>query len=341
MTKASLEAITPQQWALFPYNNTDELFVKININADTGIATVSEVTVTLPNFASGVGVVSYTYDVTGWNIINTFATTGTLVVDSEVRFLVSHDAIDYFAWNGTTWEPTNVSNIASAGMTLAELNNADVLGFAGATTDLTLASALISNNLDESPLLTGITVDYELVPAALFSNVVSFPTAEIGYQYVWDGTQYNVQDEAGVAFDDPIYDAGQPEWEGYFTSPAGVKLRALNLGTVIGGQVSSIKAFEVINTYTNQDFSISLKAYQSGTAAAEFATYALLPDAELDINKTKVEMSFLTGESFSPTYPLPFTLVAGQKKVIYVRITPQSVSSQLQTFQIRALITAL
>lgn len=139
---------------------------------------------------------------------------------------------------------------------------------------------------------------------------------------------YTLKLEEGFAFDDAVIDYN------FFTTGDRIKLRPITTGRVLGGQVSSIWEFEVINGHEDFDFNVSLIARKGVVDAKQVGNYALLEDAPEDRDKTKVEMS-LHQVPFSPMYPTEFRLNKLEKRIVYIRFTPQSITTGNETFQIR------
>ena len=162
----------------------------------------------------------------------------------------------------------------------------------------------------------------------LFSNVVSVITPPFGYINEWDelDEQYVLKLVEGLAFDsvDVDYD--------FYTTADNIKIKPLNLGTVVGGGFSQTFAFEVINTHENKDFQVILRAIKNNILADESDSFGLLPDALRPSDKTRV--SFSLTDEFVPEYPLIFNLSSGQKQVVYLRILASTVTSGDAIFQI-------
>ena len=338
MTRSELQSITPAQWIDFPYGGTDELFLKVNINSDAGISVISEVKVIMPSVSTGKLVYSYNYNLSGWSSFIGWSTTTTPVADSGAMFLLSKDEVVWEAWDGSGMVTVDLADIHTDGMNLQGLNSLDLLSYAGSDNSITLAAALYSNNVDESPVLQKITAAYNLVESEWASNAVTVPTPSIGYQFVWDEltSQYITQVFPGVAFDDDNADLGDPGWEGFYTTPDGVKLRVLTMGDTIGGVESTIFPVEVLNTFDTDSVIVSIRAIYDGLPALPVSNYALLQDHPT--LRSEIRLSTEAGVDFDANmaYPLKFNLAPGQGKIIYFTLTAQTATAQTQTFQLKA-----
>jgi hypothetical protein len=161
----------------------------------------------------------------------------------------------------------------------------------------------------------------------LNANIVQVITPDLGFKRELVGSNYVLKLAEGLAFDDVGVDYN------FYTTPDKIKMRPLNIGTVIGGSISSVYAVEIINGYENMSFDITLRAVKNGLPAKEMGTYCLLPDATEDEFKTKVEMSLSDGP-FNPVYPVQFRLSPMGRAVLYIRIKPTLVSAGDEMFQI-------
>jgi hypothetical protein len=150
-------------------------------------------------------------------------------------------------------------------------------------------------------------------------NSVYAPVPESGYRNVLTdpiNIIYTLELSEGLSFDDVSVDYN------FYTTPDRIVMRSLDMGTMIGGRTQSIFGVEIINSYDSIGFEVTLRGVTlDGLIAEEFETYGRLYDNLDEIGRTKLELS-LTGGVFMPQYPLTFTLNAGQRQIIYIRITP-------------------
>lgn len=164
----------------------------------------------------------------------------------------------------------------------------------------------IKAELNDTSIITttGISVP---VPLDGYKNVL---VDEVNIVYTTELTD-------GLAFDDPTIDYD------FYTTPDKIKLRSLNMGTMIGGRTQSIYVVEVINSYTDKNFLITLRGMTTdGIVAEEKVNHGLLYDSNNQLGRTKIELSNDVNNFNTVSYPLQFNLNAGQRKNVYIRITP-------------------
>jgi hypothetical protein len=157
------------------------------------------------------------------------------------------------------------------------------------------------------------------VNVVLLTNGMNVIAPNPGYRRVLSGVDYTLKLAEGLALDDVNNDYN------FYTTADCIKLRQLDLGTVIGGRYSGVLAFEVINTYESSGFQVTIRAYTTDdNIAIDNGDSALLPDYETDEGKSVVEISQVLTEQFTDAmeYPLTFNLSAGEKKTVYVRVHP-------------------
>jgi hypothetical protein len=191
-------------------------------------------------------------------------------------------------------------------------------------------------SIDSSAVLNSITINYSVKTNSILPSDAKEALLPVPPEYfrnvLQENNTYTLKLEEGLSFDDVNEDYD------FYSTPTKIKLRPLDLGTVIGNKWSGIYAFEVINSYDNQDYNITLRIMYNGEYAIEYNNSALLKDAELDNEKTIVEMS-LTQEPFAKVYPLSFRLNRNSKQVVYIRIKPTITTQGTKMFQIRLTAT--
>lgn len=237
---------------------------------------------------------------------------------------------------GTTWLTYNGTDFIEGGdgNYIWEINNL--------SQELLMQFLPISNfrlkfePIDDRAVLNSVTINYSVktnsvLPLNAKEALLPIPPQYFRNVLQEDGT-YTLKLEEGLSFDDVNEDYD------FYSTPTKIKLRPLDLGTVIGNKWSGIYAFEVINSYDNQDYNITLRIMYNGEYAIEYNNSALLKDAELDNEKTIVEMS-LTQEPFAKVYPLSFRLNRNSKQVVYIRIKPTITTQGTKMFQIRLTAT--
>lgn len=172
-------------------------------------------------------------------------------------------------------------------------------------------------------IVTNFFEPYHINP----SNII-IETPALGFRKHWIEQEYVLKLVEGFAFDDASID------HDLYTTPDRIKLRPLGFDVLVGGKMSDIQAFEVINAYEDFDYNVELTVSKGGLPAQPIENYCLLNDAVEDRFKTKVVLS-LSFNPFSPMYPVRFRLDRLQKRIVYVRITPQLVTSGNERLQVR------
>lgn len=145
-------------------------------------------------------------------------------------------------------------------------------------------------------------------------------------RYVWNGEEYELKVVEGLAFQS----AGGGE---YYTLPHGIKVKPLNVGNIVGGKSSNIFAFEISNTFDNEDYDVELKVSRNGVLAEDKGDFALLYDAVTEKYRTEVYFS-LDGVSFTTAYPLTTHLAAGESKTVFMRIKPSTLTNGPEIIQV-------
>jgi hypothetical protein len=263
----------------------------------------------------------------GWLSVAGCTITQTTPVDTSVVYAFSNDS--KVTWKVYSGGWVTVSDITTQGMTKAQveaLTEAEWAEILGDTLDV--YTYLTTNSIITTPSVDQITFSVTYIDPLLESNTIEVPAPPIGFKNVLIEEVYTLKVTDGVAFDSDLVDYD------FFTTADRIKIKPLNIGTLIGGSTSNIYAFEVINGYIEKDLEILLKASKNNILADEGISFGLLPDSVYPEGKTKVEISLVGGESFAPSYPLVFTLNREQKKIIYIRITSSSTTSGDATFQI-------
>ncbi|MCG8501056.1 MAG: hypothetical protein MJB12_11695, partial [Firmicutes bacterium] len=193
---------------------------------------------------------------------------------------------------------------------------------------LDVLSCLINPDDAVTPSIDRITFTYDQIETPLYGNHIEVPVPETGFRNVLVNDRYTLKLAEGLAFDDAATDYD------FYTTPDKIRMRFLEVGTVIGGHTSPVYAAEVINGYEDMDFHITLRAAKGSEPAIEGDHCALLPDAAADHEKTKVELSLSGEETFAPAYPLQFNLGRGAKRVFYIRMKPTLTTAGHETFSI-------
>lgn len=337
MDKATLEAVTPAQWA--QVFTPGQLVIKAVLSSSSADATpyIDEIRVYFPeSYSTG----NY-YVVTGdamqldtldWRHCNSCRITQTEPAGTGVRYAFSSDKRT--TWNvfrGGQWSEITLNQLLSLGMTKAEveaLGVADWDGFIEAKLDVALL--LVSTNPDTTPSVSQITFNYEALPSGLVSQSINIPVPAKGFRNTLqvDNT-YKLFIAEGIGFDDATMDYN------FYTTPDRIIMRALDMGALVGGATSGVSVVEIINGY-DENFSVTLQAMQNDVYAKIGDNYGLLNDAERDEHKTKVEISLKGGDEFTPVYPLTFDLDAGARRNIFIRITPTIVTDGFTSFRLFA-----
>lgn len=291
--------------------------------------------------------ITYTPTSTGINIINITALLNKLYSQSNYGLYISTDnaniqldikdndiTIDYqptlivqppvvygnrcyVAWDPVVWQ--NESNIESISLYRAtqpdfsdELEifntpNLTVLGYHDTSLSYgTYYYRLKVNFLDlTSPsIITAISIP---VPNPGFKNVLTDPVNVV----------YTLEVTDGLAFDDLAQD------HNFYTTADRIKLRALDMGTMIGGRQQSIFGVCIENTYNDKNFLITLRGMTlDGIVAEELESYGRLYDASSPNARTKIELGTDLNNFNNLVYPLEFNLNAGQTQNVFIRINP-------------------
>jgi len=309
------------------------IFIKSNIADDPVIDQAGLVTV--DSFYGGADIVTTNQEsqvaTLDWANITECQIFESIPEGCNIRYAFSNNGgASWQIFNGYTWVPidlTNLSNLGNTSTTVKSINSDEWRDLLRNTLDV--AACLLSENTLTSPTLDKILFHYDQVPNPFMSAYINIPVPVIGFRNVLDELgKYEFKVAQGLAFDDSTVDYD------FYTTPDKIKLRMLEMGTVIGGKESLIYQVEIINGYDASDFDVTLRASLDGVSAKEMGSYGLLPDAEKDRLRTVVELS-LEGESnFTPVYPLVFRLNAQSRKLFHVRIKPTITTSGDKVFQI-------
>jgi hypothetical protein len=287
-------------------------------------------------------------------IINTYSKTDTVnitnseyiyqpnIIDSVYKFNFTINGDGYKVFfskdGGNTWLTYNGIDFieGGGGNYIWEINNL--------SQELLMQFLPISNfrlkfePIDSSAVLNSITINYSVKTNSILPSDAKEALLPVPPQYFRNVLQvdntYTLKLEEGLSFDDANKDYD------FYTTPTKVKLRPLDMGTVIGNKWSVVQAFEVINSHENQDYDIELKVAYNNEEAIIKDNTALLNDTDLDSEKTIVEFS-LTQDPFELIYPVKFRLDRNSKQVVYFKIKPTIVTEGTKTFQIRLTATPL
>ena len=341
MTKQQVEALTQEDYAeiFSPGVLYIKAVLKSNAIGATPYATpyIDNIQINLPKSYKTGGYYIHTnlnqFNTLDWSRINSVSITQDTPEGTDIRYAFSRDGRETWEVFDGSWKKIPLANIGTLGMTKEQVesltpeqwhpmvwdNNLDTLD---------VCIYLYSGVIAATPSVDQIYFDYGKIVTPVYTDVLSIPVPNLGYRYTLVNDNYVLKLTEGIAYDDIETDYN------FYTTPDRIKLRPLNMGTVIGGKASNIFAFEVINTYDEGTFDVTLRASKDGQMAKEFDTYCLLPDAPNDSEKTKVEMSFTTDEYFDPVYPLTFRLSPNEKRLVYIRVKPTLTTVGNESFQI-------
>jgi len=184
---------------------------------------------------------------------------------------------------------------------------------------LDVAVVLISNDPGTTPEINTITFNREQFQEILNTDSISIPVPNPGFRNTLTdpvNITYTLSIADGIAFDDKDVDYN------FYTTPDRIHLRPLDMGVFIGGRNQNIYGVEVINGYMDKKFHIILTGMTSDKKEAEIKdNFGLLYDSDTEDGRTKFELSNVEDMSVI-NYPLEFNLNAGEKKIVYLRITP-------------------
>ena len=331
MTKTEIEAITLAQWKdFFQLNDKIYLLIVMKTNDENVTPVVDKIQFTL-NEKYEIGETylstSQSYDTTDWKEIENISISVTTPTDSDIRFAFSIDKKNsWIVYNGG-WQ---IINDLKNGMTKTQVEalTSEQLNYLLSTNILDVGIYMYSNNEFASPTIDQFTINYTKVDGISSSIEVEIPVPEKGYRNVLVNDTYTLKLAEGLAFDSSTIDYD------FYTTADRIIIKPLEIGTVVGGRTSNIYSFEVINTYENYTMDVTLKVAKNDVLAKEMTYYALLPDAENDDEKTKVQLSLLGGDQFTPIYPLTFRLRPLEKRVVFIRIQPTITTSGTDSFQV-------
>ena len=336
MSKAQIEGITLSQWGEIFVAGSLIIASCLKSNVSTAIPYIDNVDVNLP-LSYNVG---HYYILTNtnmqlntldWNKITSVATTQTTPTNTDVRYAFSNDnRNNWKVYKNGSWQNILLSAINTSGMTKQEveaLTSDQLAGILLFTLDV--AIELISTSTSVYPSADQITFNYDKIPASLLSSSITVPVPQKGFRNILQPDMtYITKLAGGIAFDDSTMDYN------FYTTPDKIKLRMVQIGTVIGGKKSPVYEVEIINAYDDIDFEITLRASQNGVPADQGINCGLLPDSTNDDQKTVIELSSSGADAFNPEYPLEITIGRSGRKLFYIRVKPTLITAGDETFQI-------
>ena len=336
MTKAQLESVTPGEWAEIFTEGTVTPVVWIKTNDKNLTPWLRQIDIDLPeSFTTGDTVVltgQNQFNTLDWERITGIGIDQEMPAGTDIRYAFSkNNRQTWEVYSNGLWQPIPL-DAATDGMTKGEVEDMpqaarDYL-LDSSCDRLDVLSCLINPDDAVTPSIDRITFTYDQIETPLYGNHIEVPVPETGFRNVLVNDRYTLKLAEGLAFDDAATDYD------FYTTPDKIRMRFLEVGTVIGGHTSPVYAAEVINGYEDMDFHITLRAAKGSEPAIEGDHCALLPDAAADHEKTKVELSLSGEESFAPAYPLQFNLGRGAKRVFYIRMKPTLTTAGHETFSI-------
>ncbi len=336
MTKAQLESVTPGEWAGIFTKGTVTPVVCMKTNDKNATPWLRQIDIGLPeSFTTGDTVVltgQNQFNTLDWERITGIGITQETLADTDIRYAFSkNNRQTWEIYRNGLWQAIPL-DAATDGMTKEEVEDMpqaarDYL-LDSSCDRLDVLSCLINPDDGVTPSIDRITFAYDQIETPLYGNHIKVPVPETGFRNVLVNERYTLKLAEGLAFDDAATDYD------FYTTPDKIRMRFLEVGTVIGGHTSPVYAAEVINGYEDMDFHITLRAAKGSEPAIEGDHCALLPDAAADHEKTKVELSLSGEETFAPAYPLQFNLGRGAKRVFYIRMKPTLTTAGHETFSI-------
>jgi len=337
MTKRQVEALTKDE--ISEIFVPGQLFVKAALKTHNPNSTpyIDEIAVKLPvSYRTG-GWYLHThlnqFNTLDWKQINSVTISQIQPEGTDIRYAFSRDNRETWEVFDGEWKKISLSDIGILGMTKEQVESLtpeqwDPIIWDNELDVLDVCVYLFTQNQGASPVVDHIIFDYTKIATPVESKIITVPVPDLGYRNVLVEDEYTLKVAEGLAYDDVEVDYR------FYTTPDRIKLRPLDVGTIIGGQQSNIYAFEVVNTFEQQTYDVTLRASKNGQLAKAYNTYCLLPDATRDTEKTRVEMSLYTGDDFSPVYPLTFRLSPGEKRIVYIRMKPTITTVGYDVFQI-------
>lgn len=333
MTKEVLESLNYNNFSAIFEEGTIQLVGCAKTNDQYTTWYIQQVNIALPFTAStGTAIIETKdnyFNTIDWARVNSVSIMQYIPENADIRYAFSND-------NKATWKvfrdnKWQTITDTSQGMTSTEVElvtDWDEMIKSSSYT-LHVRATMINNSTSDSPYIDSIVINYDKIPNPEETNIITIPVPDKGLRNVLIEGVYNLKLVEGVAFDDATVDYN------FYTTPDKIKLRPLDMGTIIGGKYSNIYAVEIINGHEAEDFLITLYAIKGGVAAEQKENYGLFYDAEYELNRTKIEFSLTGGEDFKPEYPLKFILYRNSSKIFYVRIKPTLTTAGYDTFQIR------
>lgn len=239
--------------------------------------------------------------------------------NQNIKYAFSNDNKQTWKVYDNGWIPLlSLNDIVEQGMTKEQVEAITSEQWSELLAEtLDVAICLMNQEEDSYPLLDQFTINYDQIPNPFLANNITIPVPALGYRNTLINNEYVLKLAEGIAFDDAIVDYD------FYTTADRIKLRPLDLGDQLGGVSSNEFAFEVINTFEDSDYQVTLYIKNSdGNNATPVSGGAVLND-HVDIDKcTKVEMSLESGDNFTPVYPVTFDLEAGSSRIVYLKIHP-------------------
>lgn len=326
MTKEEIESITDFS-DIYEEGSISVIGAAKSNNSDT-TWWIEKVDIKLPQtFRTGSSIISCPrFNTSDWESINSISIDQIDVNEMDIRYAFSFD--DKSTWRVYDFTEESwkiISDISTDGMTKTEVESISNLHINSLIMDINIY--ILNDNTEGSPEVSQISISYLSIDGVLLSNTVTVPIPAQGFRNVLVEDTYNLRLAEGIAFDDVLTDFD------LYTTPDRIKLRPFDIGSQIGGRISDIYAFEIVNGYENQSYDIILRASKGNVQAVGFGTYGKLQDADVENYKTIIELSE-NQSPFNPIYPLQFRLESDSKKTVFIRVTPHLVSSEIDTFQI-------
>ena len=240
---------------------------------------------------------------------------------NDIRYAFSVDnKVNWIVFQNGNWVTINISQLSTLGMTSSQVSLLLKDQFNLILKDtLDVAMQLINNDSTVTPSIDKISISYVQYQTPLVVNSVLVPVPNSGYTNMLTdeiNIIYTLKLADGLCFDDANVDYN------FYTTPDKIKIRPLDLGTIIGGRSQSIFVVEIINSYASNNFEVTLRSMTTDKVVAEEKiSYGLLYDSSDPLGRTKVELSTDPTMAVN-SYPLVFNLNAGQRKIVYIRITP-------------------
>jgi hypothetical protein len=326
MTSEFVNSISLLSYKLLPItnNSTIQLCGVIYTSTEDATPEIFNMDVTFNDYyQTGVSYISTfknSYNTVDWKTISGVTITQDSPNGTDIRYAFSNDGQNNWFIYSDEWVPISKNDIHLYGMNFSQVTNLNSVAWKGLLSNtLDIYATLITNDVSVTPKIDSIKFNYEPFDEVVSSTSINIPVPEKGYRNILAdevNSIYTLSLSEGISFDDASVDYN------FYTTPDKIKIRPLNMGTMIGGRDQNVFTIEVINSFDNKNFLITLRGMTTdGIVAEEKIGYGLLRDSTDESGRSKIELS-TTGSPFTPQYPLQFQLNAGQKQLVFLRITP-------------------